>query len=308
MIGFQVFEWALSFVEAMIGISVNATVFFKKINWKNSCIASSAVAMVIWGINQFQLFSFTATIAGIIGIAVGSHLVYQIKWTKAFVISSVYLLMIYVTDFFTVSIFAVLLGKEDSAYEIIKKYSFFRISAAIVSKIFLFIVYSWVARKILIKVEFRLWKAWIGVIISSLCIYYLAAITFLQADRSILLIWGLVLFVVFLGGYSFFQYSAYTKKKDELKFVEERNKLLTDNIQNTIQSYRNNQIFYHDLKNHHLVIETYLENQEYEKATEYMKILRTMEQETTPKIWTGIETLDILIECKKRQQRKKGFL
>ena len=307
MIGFQVFEWALSFVEAMIGISVNATVFFKKINWKNSCIASSAVAMVIWGINQFQLFSFTATIAGIIGIAVGAHLVYQIKWTDTFVVSSAYLLLIYIVDFLTISMFAVLFQKEDSAYQITKEFSFFRMAASIVSKMLLFAVYWLMIRKALIKVEFRLWKAWLGVIVGSLCTYYLAVITFLQADRSILLIWSLVLFVVFLGVYSFFQYSAYVKKKDELKFLEERNKLLTDNIQNTIQSYRNNQIFYHDLKNHHLVIETYLENQEYEKATEYMKILRTMEQETTPKIWTGLETLDILIECKKKAAEEEGI-
>lgn len=301
MIGFQVFEWALSFVEVLLGILTTVKVATEgRIRWNGSLIVSGIVAGVAWVINQIQLFSFAATIVGIVGIALGAHWVYRVKWTDAFVISSAYLLLIYIIDFLTISMFAVLFGKEDSAYQITKNYSFYRVGAASVSKILLFIVYYCMIRKVLIKVEFLLWKAWLGVIIGSLCIYYLAAITFLQADKSILLIWSLVLFVVFLGVYSFFQYSAYIKKKDELKFVEERNKLLTDNIQNTIQSYRNNQIFYHDLKNHHLVIETYLENQEYEKATEYMKILRTMEQETTPKIWTGIETLDILIECKKK--------
>ncbi len=308
MIGFQVFEWALSFVEVLLGILTTVKVATEgRIRWNGSLIVSGIVAGVAWVINQIQLFSFAATIVGIVGIALGAHWVYRVKWTDAFVISSAYLLLIYAIDFLTVSIFAVLFGKADSAYQITKSYSFFRLSASIVSKGILFTVYWGITRRILIKAEIRSWKAYLGIIIGFLCVYYLVAITFLQADRKILLIWSLVLFVIFLSGYSFFQYSGYIKKKDELKFVEERNKLLTENIQNTIQSYRNNQIFYHDLKNHHLVIEKYLESQEYEKATEYMKILRTMEQETTPKIWTRIETLDILIECKKKAAEEEGI-
>ena len=96
MIGFQVFEWALSFVEVLLGILTTVKVATEgRIRWNGSLIVSGIVAGVAWVINQIQLFSFAATIVGIVGIALGAHWVYRVKWTDAFVISSAYLLLIY---------------------------------------------------------------------------------------------------------------------------------------------------------------------------------------------------------------------
>lgn len=308
MIGFQVLEGVVCFLEVLIGILINGKLLLrKKTEWKRCLIASGLVAAMAWVINQFQLFSFIATMIGIIGIAIGAYMVYRIKWSDALVVSSAYLLLIYIIDFLTISILAMLFGNECFADILTSSYSIFRIGLLVISKSILVAIYWWMTRRVFIIIEIRLWKAWLGVIIGAVCIYYLVMTTFSKADRNILLIWSLVLLIAFLGTYSFFQYIAFVKKKDELKFIEERNKLLTENAQTVIQNYRDNQIFYHDLKNQYLVIENYLKNKEYEKAAEYMGVIQTREQEVVLNIWTGIETLDILLKCKKKEAEKYGI-
>lgn len=96
MIGFQVLEGVVCFLEVLIGILINGKLLLrKKTEWKKCLIASGLVAAMAWVINQFQLFSFIATMIGIIGIAIGAYMVYRIKWSDALVVSSAYLLLIY---------------------------------------------------------------------------------------------------------------------------------------------------------------------------------------------------------------------
>lgn len=307
MIVFWIIEWMSCFVEAIIGISVSAAVLSKNINWKGSLLAAGIMATIGWGMNQFQLFSFITTIVGISGIAVSSVVVYRTGWKDAIVISSAYFLLVYIIDFLSISIFAVFFQDRYLAGMIISTYSFFRVGVIVVSKTILFVVCWILTKKVFKYVRIQSWKTWVGIMVGTLCIYYLAVVTFHQADRNILIIWGLVLFLIFLGGYSGLQYMANMKKENELKFMEERNRLMAENARTMIQNYRDNQIFYHDLKNQHLVIENYLKNGEYEKAAEYMGVIRTMEQKVVLNAWTGIKTLDILIECKRKEAEKSGI-
>lgn len=242
------------------------------------------------------------------GIAVSSIVIYRIKWKEAAVVSSAYLLLIYTIDCLSISMLAVLFQDKDFAKVITNTYSFFRVEAVVLSKSILCIV-CWILNKRVFKnLEIHSWKTWLGVTITALCIYDLSMSTFYRADKSTLIIWGLILFLLFLGGFSFVQYVRNIKREDELKLMEERNRLTTENSRLMIQNYRDNQMFYHDLKNQHLVIENYLKNGQYGKAAEYMGAIKIKEQETALNSWTGIETLDILFACKKKDAEKDGII
>lgn len=308
MIGFQVFEWLVCLVEVLTGILINASVSANKIYWKKSLCASGIAAAIAWGLNQYQLFSFITTIVGIMGIAVSSIIIYQIKWKEAVLVSSAYLLLIYIIDCLCISILAVLFQNKDFAKVITNTYSFFRVVVVVVSKSMLCIICWILNKKVLRNIRMYSWKTWMGVTIISLCIYYLSMSTFYQADKRTLIIWGLILFLLFLGSFSLVQYVRNIRRENELKLMEERNRLIAENSRIMIQNYRDNQMFYHDLKNQHLVIKNYLKNGQYEKAAEYMGAIKIKEQETALNSWTGIETLDILFACKKKDAEKDGIM
>lgn len=308
MIGFQVFEWFVCFVEVLIGILVNSAVSANRIHWKKSLLASAIAAAIAWGLNQYRLFSFITTIVGIMEIAVSSIIIYRINWKEAAVVSSAYLLLIYTIDCLSISILAVFFQNKDFAKLITNTYSFFRVEVAVVSKSMLCMVCWILNEKVFKNVRIHSWKTWMGVTITALCISYLSMSTFYQADKSTLIIWGLILFLLFLGSFSLVQYVRNIKRENELKFMEERNRLATENSRIMIQNYHDNQMFYHDLKNQYLVIENYLKNGQYEKAAEYMGAIKIKEQETALNSWTGIETLDILLSCKKKGAEKEGIM
>ena len=80
MIIFQTVEFAASFVEAMIGILISIKVLGEEnIRIRDNIIASFIVAIVIWIINQYKIFSILATIFGVISIAACTCLIYKKK-------------------------------------------------------------------------------------------------------------------------------------------------------------------------------------------------------------------------------------
>lgn len=102
---FQIVEFGASFVEAMTGILVNAKALGTKVpKFRSIVTASFVITIVIWGINQYQLFTVAATVAGIIGIAVAACVICRIRIFDALVLSAFYLLLIYSIDFLSMAL------------------------------------------------------------------------------------------------------------------------------------------------------------------------------------------------------------
>lgn len=63
----------------------------------------------------------------------------------------------------------------------------------------------------------------------------------------------------------------------------------------------------HDTKNHYLVIQEYLENEEYEKLQNYVKQVSSDFVKANPEIYTGLTILDLILRQKKIHAEEKGI-
>ena len=169
---FQLVEFFASFAEAMIGILVNVKALGRRIpGFRSIVMASFAITVVIWGINQYQLFTVLATVAGIIGIAIAACVVCRARIFDALVLSAFYLLLIYIIDFLSMALLGIVLQKKDIAEYLTGDFSLIRIFYVIFSKGLLFAVYSILAKVILFKIHFPIWKMWMGIMLGAAIVY-----------------------------------------------------------------------------------------------------------------------------------------
>ena len=142
MIIFQTVEFAASFVEAMIGILISIKVLGEEnIRIRDNIIASFIVAIVIWIINQYKIFSILATIFGVISIAACTCLIYKKKIFDSLILSIADLLLFYIIDFVSLSILGVITQNGDLANMAIEPFSGMRLCHIFLAKILLIFIY-----------------------------------------------------------------------------------------------------------------------------------------------------------------------
>lgn len=302
MIGYQITEFAANYIEALAGILINTAILGDENQKpKHFLAASLAIAAITWLINQHQIFSAAATIWTILGICVYVCGICRFRLSDSLVLTLFYLITIYIIDFLMASIIGLILGDSQFVITLIQDLSLTRSVFLTASKLLLLGICG-----ILIKGFTRIKylpmrKLWISVIICAVIVAYFVQHTLSQISYALLGSWSLSLFLILLGSYSIKQYLAYLQEKNDLRMLTKYNELLTENYKRQIQNYQNSLIFYHDIKNQYVILENYLKNKEYEKAESYIENLGIMKQKATSPQWTGNQTLDILIECKKEE-------
>ena len=138
-------------------------------------------------------------------------------------------------------------------------------------------------------------------------VYCLVEYTFANTNMAVVFTWMMLLALVILGAYSVWQYSFLTQEKSKMEMVEAGNRQICENYEQLIRTSRENQIFFHDLKNHYVIVRNYLKHNEYEKAKCYMEELDGQYPDDIVHNWTGIRTLDILIQCKKKNAEARNI-
>lgn len=305
---FQFTEFVASFIEAMVGgLVIERALGEGGFRLKNTIIGAFLIAVLIWIINQYDLFSIVATVTGILGMAICACVIYKVKLHDALVLSVAYMLLLYILDFLSIAIFGMILRNDQIVVDVISSFSIMRVYYLVLSKFLLSGVCYFLSRKILFKIRFRAGKMWMGVGLSAGLIYYFATISFAHINKETFFTWFFLLTLVLLGLYTISQYLSAIQEKNQMELIKEHNLLAVENYERIIQNYRSNQVFYHDLKNQYLVIGSYLKNKEYTKAEEYMKDLESANYNTFLTQWTGINAVDILIECKKREAEMIGI-
>lgn len=307
MIIFQIIEFLAAFVEALLGISTNAKILDgEKYKVKDNIIASFIIAFSIWILNQIWIFSVAVTIIGLIGIVIGSCLIYKIKLIDSVALTGVYLLIVYIIDFFSITLFGVMVEDTQFAVAVTTELSYLRLYCLILDKSFLCVVYLFLEKKCLNKIRVPMMKLCIGVILTGVLTYALIENTYAHIDSDTFLIWLFFLLLVMAVLYLSIQIMSYIQRHDRMAMAMERNVILANNYKKAIKQYKNEQLFYHDLKNQFLVIENHMRNKNYDKAEEYIEKLSSAEMQL-PKQRTGIEVLDVLLEYKKREAEGQGI-
>jgi len=307
MIIFQVIEFLAAFVEALLGISINAKILDgEKYKIKDNIIASFIIAFSIWILNQIWIFSVAVTIIGLIGIVISSCLIYKIKIIDSVALTGVYLLLVYIIDFFSITLFGVVIKEPQFAVAVTAELSYPRMYCLILDKAFLCVVYLFLEKKSLTKIQVPMMKLCVGIIMTGVLTSILIENTYSHIDSDTFLIWLFFLLLVMAVIYLSIPIMSYIQRHDRMAMAMERNVILANNYKKAIKQYKNEQFFYHDLKNQFLVIENYMRNKNYDKAEEYIEKLSSAEMQL-PKQRTGIEVLDVLLEYKKREAEGQGI-
>ncbi|MFR5631476.1 MAG: sensor histidine kinase [Monoglobales bacterium] len=299
-------EFIATWLECAIGILiVTGLVTDREIEWRNTGIAAIVLSLMVLGCNQIKLLSFVATAIGVAGIALSVKAIYKVNIWDCIIFSIAYVLLIHIVDFFSMSIWSILLNNEQFGLYVIKQYSTWRIYHIIFTKAVMILLYSFVFRRFVISSQLWKRKLWIGTSVLGILVFYFGNITIKQSNEQQLMVWTFMMLVILFGGYCGRLYVNFDQSRRNLQFAEERNMMLANNYEHMINQYRNTQVMNHDLKNHYLVLQELIRKREYEKAEAYIDAL---EKEDYPsKTWTGIPILDILLEYKQYEASEQNI-
>ena len=301
-------EFLATWLECAIGIlSVSAFSLKKRANRKHFLIASVVLSILILGCNQVKLLSVYATVSGILGIAVASSIFSGMKFKDSFILSIVYVIIIYIIDFFSISVLSLVFKNKDFGMQVIQGYSMWRICHLILTKIFLLVMYFLVLKKISGKVILIPKKMWGITVILAILVAYFGEKTIRGTENQMLVIWLFFSFFIILYSHVGVQYFEYCKAREYAKIAEARNVILAKKYEDLIKNYRNNQIQSHDLKNHYLIIKELVRHKEFERLEKYIEMLGDTKSSISFEIWTGISILDQLLQYKKEEAERKNI-
>ncbi len=309
MMMFQLTEVLATFAETVISqLIIARTVNGGNAKWKKSITAAALVTMVIWLLNQFRLFSVITSVVAVLGYTISVWAVYKGKIEDILLVAVDCMILIYILDFTIISIMGVVFQEEQMAAILTHSFSFMRMLFLILSKGMYAVLYLIFRNYVLTPVHFMSRKIWITVSIGIVLVYFFVENTLSNANIGSVFIWILLLALVVIGTYSFMQYVLLVKEKMRKEMAEEGSQQIRENYESLIQHYQDKQLFFHDLKNHYIVAGSYLKRNEYEKAKRYMEELEVLYSDEPVYKWTGIESLDILIQCKRRRAESEGIL
>lgn len=305
---FQICEILATFVEILLGILVIVkTIGDGKVKWKQSVVVSAAITIIIWIFNQCQLFSVVTTMVAIAGYVISTYWIYRVKIEDALLIAFDYVLVVYIVDFLIISVLGAVFRENQMAQILTYSFSAKRILFLVLSKGILALIYVVFSRYFFIQIHSMSRKMWAVISIGVILVYSLVQYTFFNTDIELAFLWVLLFAFVILGAYSFLQYVFWLKEKSRMEMAEEASRQMRENYETLIQHFQDKQIFFHDLKNHYLVTGNYLKRNEYEKAKAYMQELDKIYPDSPICRWTGIDSLDALIQCKKTQAESYGI-
>lgn len=308
MILYQMIELLATLIECLIGLLlVSGLVTNQKVEWKRLCITAVAISLVVLGCNQIKLLSFAGVMAGVIGIAVGAKLLCNVKFWDCFIFSVAYVLLILIVDFFNMSIWGSALKNDQFGVYVAGDYSVWRVWHIISAKATMIVLYFFVFRKFVIKIQLWKRKLWIGVTALSLIVFYLGRLTIRESNEQQLLIWSFLILILLFGWYCGTVYLQYEASRRELQFAEERNQMLADNYAHMIHQYRNMQIRNHDIRNHYLVLQELVKTGAYDRAERYIDELEAEKKDAPARVRTGIPVLDILLEYKQNEAMRENI-
>jgi DNA-binding LytR/AlgR family response regulator len=310
LIFYNIIEVFVTMLECTVGILFVGSIMGKSSENHKSIIALSLLlSSVVVIINQYNLFSIFTTIIGIIGIALCAKLVFDIGILDALIISSLYLILIHIIDFLSISILGTILNNHHFGIDIISNYSRKRLYHVFLTKLLLIYVYFEIVKKYLNKTHVLIRKMWGALIICSILVYYIGKQTFLEVNFNMSMIWLLIFAIILLGSYSLWQFVLYIKVKEKLYCVIEKNEMIIDKNRNLIEKNNKIEKYYHNLKNHNIIIEECIKDKNYSIAERYYRNLHKNEKKCIiHNKWTGIDILDNFIDYKKRYAEERNII
>lgn len=302
---FFLIELAATFVEFWMGLRMNVHIMKRGEKKVLKTIIATLILMgMIMLINQYQLFSMWASLIAIAGIAAASAIVYQIRISDALVVTTAYIAIMHITDALVLSSWGAITQNPDFMTEILAGYSATRCYFILVCKSTMVGVCLLIMYKIAPKVNILSRKI-VGIVIAgAFLVWYFMNATVEATTTPIVMIWIVLLVVAVMGIYLGTEYAKWRQEKAEYELAAAHNRSSAQIYEELSKNYDENRRLYHDLNNHYMSLQGYLKNEEYQRATEYLEGIHELNELTLTR-WTGVPALDMLLNYKVSEAKKK---
>lgn len=213
-------------------------------------------------------------------------------------------------DMLAVSMISVVCSHPDLGGHILLQLSVERIIALLISRMIMMIAYFVLVRSGLYELD---WKRRQGVILFIMVLLEVAMAGYFQKvyfqDISLESVSYLTLsmLVILLLAILFGVYLLYINFKKDSNFVIMKNELLERNYLNLCKVYKDNEILFHDMKNHLTIIRQYAEDSKNVELVGYLDNISSPLQFTYLHKWTGNRIIDIILNQKKMEAEKSGI-
>ncbi len=288
---FEGIELGATLLEVYLGFRINAVLLTDKMRKPHVFLwATFLLTMVIQIMNQYRLFSVFTSVAAVAGCTIGTILICQSDFLGSLISSVLYVILIHIIDFLSLSVWSLVFTDSQFGIRIISGYSMYRVIHIVFCKVVLLAVWYFFFRRLTGRAAVPVKKMAMAAAGAVGLVWYLGRATFEDSEAVLTVVWGILLFVILIGIYFFREYGRWKESQMEYELAVQKNEWIA-------KSYRQNQLFYHNLNNHYVIIKGFLQKKEYEKAEEYMEQIGATKQ-VSLRSWVGDDTLDILLNQK----------
>lgn len=263
-----------------------------------------------------MLISFNRQISGyslaliwwlILIISVFAYYIYIRKGSFNFTIVGLYYLTLTIFDLFFVYTFGVLLQCPTFGIQLSESIGVERMVTLFVARFIMYIVFV-VAKKVEVcniinEKNAKILNIIIG--IEAFGIYIFQYIYGYDITIAIASSWYIFFLAFMFAFFAVIIYFYLKVQREKFKYATLRAKLLEYNYHNIYEGYMNSQKIYHDMKNHLIIINQYILENENNKALEYIQSIKGPIFYLDNSVWSGIKVIDFVLNYKLMEAQKE---
>lgn len=295
---YNMLESIASFIECYLLCLVISTIMGNKKQNKKLLGCSLFLTATIFLINQVQLYSISAVIILPTVVATMFYLLFknQMKYTAS--ITILYLLLIYLIDFITLSIVGLIFKDSHLVIGILQYKDIQRLIYIVLCKLELLLIYA-ICKKYLTKIKF--FRGFELIVILATIAFFGASLIINQTtymfDSNIALTWILYGTLLILSLSLIVVYLVRKYEKSVLSFTKSRNELLEKNYQQLKNIYEKNAKMFHDFNHHIKVIQDLSEKNCYQELNLYLANFHVYHNQAEVQ-WTEDKILNFILNSK----------
>lgn len=304
MVVYDIIEFVTSFVETYICYQF-LNLFFKN-RWDARrkdvmvLLDSIIITICIFLNNKISLFSNILLLFVIITIGISSLRLFVAGFFQSVTVVGTYYLGITVFDLFSIFLISIVTGDNSIGEYLISSPGLYRSIFICAMKICLVVIYNVIKNKIIdYETLLKYWGFWLSLcLIGYSAIFYFQQFAVRQLTEILASNWLFFLAFMLMVLLIFYLYIKYRDYKEKNAVINSRNEVLEKSYADIQKLYKDNGHVMHDFKNHITVIENYIRKSENEKALEYINNIAKPVRSIGNKVWSGIEVVDIILNCK----------
>lgn len=300
-------ELAADFVQAWLCYHFVSLFLGKPVNKKGGFLLLSIVLIAsLQGMKALEIEPLITTLWFVFFICLTTAVFFQVDAFYAVSLVSFYILCVYIIDFFCISAIGVLGDNRQFAKFVMSQLSLWRVFYLAVNKVLLLLFYllaRWVLKRKLIYSPGLLFAvSFLGLSGAG----FLSWLTIRETNVHALFSWSMCLVMLSLFYLLLRFYTDYRGERKLRELRELREQIVRQEYESLKDQQRERELLDHDRKNHLLVLHSLLKGYRTEEAKDYLERISKPFLEGSNLIWTGNETLDLLINQVRRRAKQKG--